>query len=105
MKPITDYLDYRCYMQDFYDERKRISAFTWREFARLAGFVSPTYLKLVCEGKTRLKNDGVERTALAMGPLTSSTMATSVGTRSLISSTAVSAIWWSLWSSLSSGIW
>ena len=66
MKPITDYVDYRRYMQDFYDERKRTSAFTWREFARLAGFVSPTYLKLVCEGKTRLKNDGVERTALAM---------------------------------------
>lgn len=66
MKPITEYQDYRKYMQDFYDERKRISAFTWREFARLAGFVSPTYLKLVCEGKSRLKNDGVERTALAM---------------------------------------
>ena len=66
MKPITDYVDYRRYMQDFYDEMKRTSAFTWREFARLAGFVSPTYLKLVCEGKTRLKNDGVERTALAM---------------------------------------
>jgi uncharacterized protein (TIGR02147 family) len=66
MKPITEYVDYRRYMQDFYDERKRTSAFTWREFARLAGFVSPTYLKLVCEGKTRLKNDGVERTALAM---------------------------------------
>ena len=66
MKPITEYQDYRCYMQEFYDEKKRTSAFTWREFARLAGFVSPTYLKLVCEGKTRLKNDGVERTALAM---------------------------------------
>lgn len=67
MKPITEYQDYRCYMQDFYEEEKKASAFTWREFARLAGFVSPTYLKLVCEGRTRLKNDGVERTARAMG--------------------------------------
>ena len=66
MKPITEYQDYRRYMQDFYEEEKRSSAFTWREFARLSGFVSPTYLKLVCEGKTRLKNDGVERTARAM---------------------------------------
>ena len=66
MKPITEYQDYRRYMQDFYEEEKKSSAFTWREFARLSGFVSPTYLKLVCEGKTRLKNDGVERTAQAM---------------------------------------
>lgn len=67
MKPITEYQDYRRYMQEFYEEEKRNSAFTWREFARLSGFVSPTYLKLVCEGKTRLKNDGVDRTARAMG--------------------------------------
>lgn len=67
MKLITEYQDYRRYMQEFYEEEKRNSAFTWREFARLSGFVSPTYLKLVCEGKTRLKNDGVDRTARAMG--------------------------------------
>ena len=67
MKPITEYQDYHRYMQEFYEEEKRNSAFTWREFARLSGFVSPTYLKLVCEGKTRLKNDGVDRTARAMG--------------------------------------
>jgi len=67
MKPITEYQDYRSYMQEFYEEGKRTSALTWREFARLAGFVSPTYLKLVCEGKSRLKNDGVNRTAQAMG--------------------------------------
>ena len=51
MKSITEYQDYRCYMQDYYDERKRVSSFSWREFARIAGFTSPTYLKLVCEKK------------------------------------------------------
>lgn len=66
MKPITEYRDYRCYMQDFYDERKREVSFTWREYARLAGFTSPTYLKLVCEGKSNLSDLGVERVASAM---------------------------------------
>jgi uncharacterized protein (TIGR02147 family) len=53
-------------MQDFYDERKRTCSFTWREFARLAGFTSPTYLKLVCEGKSSLSELGIERVAAAM---------------------------------------
>ena len=52
MKPITEYQDYRLYMQDYYDEKKRLSAFSWRDFSHAAGFSSPTYLKLVCEGKT-----------------------------------------------------
>ena len=67
MNPITEYNDYRIYMRDFYEERKRISYFTWREFASLAGFVSPTYLKLVCDGKTRLSKPGIEKVARAMG--------------------------------------
>ena len=66
MKPITEYQDYRCCMQDFYDERKKNGSFTWREFARLAGFTSPTYLKLVCEGKSSLSELGIERVAVAM---------------------------------------
>ena len=53
-------------MQDFYDERKKTCSFTWREFARLAGFTSPTYLKLVCEGKSCLSELGIERVASAM---------------------------------------
>ena len=67
MKPITEYSDYRTYMRDFYEERKRVSYFTWREFASLAGFVSPTYLKLVCDGGTRLSKPGIAKVARAMG--------------------------------------
>ena len=67
MKPIIEYENYRAYMQDFYDQRKRCSAFSWREFSRLAGFSSPIYLKLVCEGKSNLSQIGVERVAVAMG--------------------------------------
>ena len=49
MKQITEYTDYRHYILDYYTERKMKGAFTWREFARNAGFSSPVYLKQVSE--------------------------------------------------------
>lgn len=67
MRPIVEYNDYRIYMADFYEERKRTSAFTWREFARIAGFTSPSYLKLVCDGKSSLSRVTMNRVAVAMG--------------------------------------
>lgn len=66
MKAIVEYQNYRSYMRDFYEERKRSSAFTWREFTKLAGFASSGYLKLVCDGKTRLSRVGAEKVAKAM---------------------------------------
>lgn len=67
MEPIVEYNDYRAYMADFYEERKRTSAFTWREFAKIAGFTSPSYLKLVCDGKSNLSRVNMNRVAVAMG--------------------------------------
>lgn len=67
MKPIIKYNDYRAYMADFYEERKKNSAFTWREFAKIAGFTSPSYLKLVCDGKSSLSRVTINRVAAAMG--------------------------------------
>jgi uncharacterized protein (TIGR02147 family) len=58
MKSVIEYKDYREYVLDYYRERKRTSAFTWREFAKIAGFASGSYLKLVCDGKTRLRQWG-----------------------------------------------
>lgn len=66
MKPITEYVDYRQYMRDYYEERKRVSYFSWREFAKIAGFSSSGYLKLVCDGKTRLSRIGAAKVAGAM---------------------------------------
>ena len=66
MKSILEYKDYRNYMQDFYEERKRTGAFSWREFAKRAGFKSPNYLKLVCENKSSLSLVKMEQVALAM---------------------------------------
>ena len=67
MKPITTYTDYRKVIQDFYDEKKRSSAFTWRDFAKSAGFSSPVFLKYVCEGKKNISRASAAAVAAAMG--------------------------------------
>ena len=67
MKDVFEYTGYRQYIADFYAERKVKSAFTWREFARMAGFSSSVHLKYVGEGRFNLGEDAVERVAKAMG--------------------------------------
>ena len=67
MNDIVEYTDYRKFIQDYYDERKRSSAFTWREFARDAGFSSAIFLKYVCEGKKNLGLSAAGSVANAMG--------------------------------------
>ena len=67
MKPITEYTDYRKVIQDFFDEKKRTSAFTWRDFAKSAGFSSAVFLKYVCEAKKNLSHRGAISVASAMG--------------------------------------
>ncbi len=67
MKDVFEYTGYRQYIADYYAERKVKSAFTWREFARMAGFSSSVHLKYVSEGRFNLGEDAVERVAKAMG--------------------------------------
>ena len=67
MRPIVEYSDFRQYMLDYYEERKRRSVFSWREFSKIAGFTSSSYMKVVCDGKSKLSRIGVERTGAAMG--------------------------------------
>lgn len=67
MKDIVEYTDYRKYIQDYYDERKRSSVFSWQEFARKAGFSSAVFLKYVCEGKKNLSVGAAGSVANAMG--------------------------------------
>ena len=67
MGPIIEYTDYRKAILDYYQERKRVSAFTWRDFAAKAGFASAVYLKYVGEGKKNLSAAGALQTAQAMG--------------------------------------
>ena len=67
MKEILEYTDYRQYIADYYADRKAKTAFSWQEFAKMAGFSSPVYLKYVSEGRFNLSEDAATRTAQAMG--------------------------------------
>ncbi|MBR4398889.1 MAG: TIGR02147 family protein [Fibrobacter sp.] len=67
MKSVLEYKDYHLFMQDYYDERKRLGAFSWREFCKSAGFSSPNFLKLVCMGQSNLSRPKIGDVAKAMG--------------------------------------
>jgi uncharacterized protein (TIGR02147 family) len=67
MKHILSYLDYREYIRDYYMEKKKESRFSFREFAKAAGFSSPVFIKLVMEGKANLKKSSILKLCNAMG--------------------------------------
>ncbi len=62
MKTIYQYLDYRQYLRDYYEEKKRTTkSFSYRSFARSAGLVSATFLNLVIKGKRNLTPDSIRK--------------------------------------------
>jgi uncharacterized protein (TIGR02147 family) len=67
MPSIFAYSDYRAFMRDAFAEKKASSRFSWREFAKRAGYSSPVFLKLVSEEKSSLSTEGIERVGLALG--------------------------------------
>lgn len=67
MKPIYAYTDYRTYLREFYDERKRTSRnFSYRYFSAKAGIKSPVFLKLVIDGKRNLTEVMIRRFITAL---------------------------------------
>jgi uncharacterized protein (TIGR02147 family) len=65
---VFEYLDYRAFLGDFYNQRKRLGrGFSFRAFSRRAGLKSPNYLKLVIDGGRNLSPQMAERFAEACG--------------------------------------
>jgi uncharacterized protein (TIGR02147 family) len=67
MKPVISYLDFREYLRDFYLEKKKTAGFSFREFAKIAGFSSPVFIKLVIDGKANLAQSSAAKLCNAMG--------------------------------------
>lgn len=67
MNHILQYQDYRRFLQDFYDWKKRTSAFSWRDYSKMCGFISPVFMKQVCEGKSNLGKNATVKVADAFG--------------------------------------
>jgi len=67
MQSLFLYLNYRRYISDFYDEKKRrFSFYSHRLFAQKAGFKSPNYFKMVIEAKRNLSANGIRRCCKAL---------------------------------------
>jgi uncharacterized protein (TIGR02147 family) len=67
MRSVMTYIDFREYIRDYYTEHKKSSKLSFREFSKQAGFTSPSFIKLVIEGKANLSKSGVARLCNAMG--------------------------------------
>jgi uncharacterized protein (TIGR02147 family) len=64
---IYDYTDYRLYLRDYYDEQKvKNPAFSYRYFARKAGFNSSGLYKDIVDGRTGITRSLILRFATAM---------------------------------------
>ncbi|MDX9720163.1 MAG: TIGR02147 family protein [Myxococcota bacterium] len=65
---IFEYVDYRQFLQAAYEAAKASSpVFSFRYFARRAGYTSPNFLKLVIKGERNLGPDSVPKFASALG--------------------------------------
>ena len=63
-----DYLDYRLFLKDLFKYKKENNKhFSYRMFARKAGFASPNYLKLVMDGQRNLTNESIAKMAKGFG--------------------------------------
>jgi uncharacterized protein (TIGR02147 family) len=68
MNPIYEYIDYRKYLKDFYEESKAAKKyFSYRFFAQRAGLNAPILLKMVIDGKRNLSRKTIEKFIAGVG--------------------------------------
>jgi uncharacterized protein (TIGR02147 family) len=68
MKPVFQYIDYRLFLRDYYEEKKATTRhFSYRYFCGRAGISSPVFLKLVIEGKSNISMEMSDKFSKALG--------------------------------------
>lgn len=66
MKSIFLYDNFREFLSDFYNEKKKSSDYSYRVFSKKAGIKSPNYLALVISGKRDLSISNIHQFAAAL---------------------------------------
>lgn len=67
MKSIFEYIDYRKYLHDYYEDKKKTTRhFSYRYFAQKSGITSPSFLKHVIDGKRNLTSAAIEKFITAL---------------------------------------
>lgn len=62
MKPLFEFIDYRKFLEEYYNEQKSHSRhFSYRFFAQKTGINSPSFLKHVIDGKRNLTSVTIEK--------------------------------------------
>lgn len=65
---VFEYLDYRAYLRDYFAAAKvQKKQFSFRYFARRAGFSSPNFVQLVMQGKRNLGRAAVDQVTKGLG--------------------------------------
>lgn len=72
MPNLSDYLDYRQYLQDFFNYKREMTKldrrpYSYQMFSAAADIRSPNYLKMIIEGKRNLSREMAMKFAKAMG--------------------------------------
>ncbi|MBF0433135.1 MAG: TIGR02147 family protein [Fibrobacteria bacterium] len=68
MNTIFKYINYRLFLADYYEEKKKTTRFfSYRFFAQKAGIKSPVFLKQVIEGDRNLTRPMIEKFINALG--------------------------------------
>ncbi|MFN7455457.1 MAG: TIGR02147 family protein [Pseudobdellovibrionaceae bacterium] len=72
MPKISEYLDYRLFLSDFYKFKRNLTAkdirpYSYAMFSAAANIKSPNYLKMIIEGRRNLSEEMIGKFAKAMG--------------------------------------
>ncbi len=63
---IFEYTHFRDFLRDVYERNKAEGRFSFRQFALAGGFRSPSFLKLVIDGKRNLSHESIDKFAKAL---------------------------------------
>lgn len=69
---LFSYLDYRLFLRDFYEHKRRstgksLRPYSYQHFSAAADIKSPNYLKMIIEGKRNLSDEMIQKFAKALG--------------------------------------
>jgi uncharacterized protein (TIGR02147 family) len=67
MNPVFSYIDYRLFLRDYYEGKKKTTRFfSYRYFAKKAGINSPNFLKQIIESKRNLTGQTITKFVVAL---------------------------------------
>jgi uncharacterized protein (TIGR02147 family) len=67
MKPIFQYTNFRSFLKDYYEEKKALEGYTYRDFSKSAGMNSSSWLLHLIKGTKNLSNGSILKVTKTLG--------------------------------------